>query len=196
MAKWDNIVIGIINVASQFPIERLINRNREKEFDDFQHKAKDRYATAPSAPRTIPAPQTQPEITTESNIASACVPCSLGHFSTSAGLLNEAVRFKDEGITSNEILDRIAKTLEEQNTLERVDLAPEKLQQTSGWEREIADEALQQSRKLRHRLEGIQTIEELEDAAADTASYYRTMNREWYKGRLAHMRGGQGEAEG
>lgn len=120
-------------------------------------------------------------------IATACVPCALGHFSTSAGLLNEAVRFKHEGITSNEVLDRIAKTLEEQNTLERVDLTPEKIRSAPDWERDIAEEALQQSRSLRHRLELIESIEELEQAAADTESFYKKFNREWYKRRFAHL---------
>jgi len=120
-------------------------------------------------------------------IATACVPCAVGHFSTSAGLLNEAVRFKGEGITSNEVLDRIAKALEEQNTLERVDLTPEKLQRAPEWERGIATEALEQSRKLRHSLEGITSIDELEQAASHTADYYKKLNRQWYKGRFAHL---------
>ena len=51
----------------------------------------------------------------------------------------------------------------------------------------MAEEALWQSRKLRHKLEGITSIEELEQAAADTANYYKRMNRQWYKGRLAHL---------
>ncbi|MBA7686825.1 hypothetical protein ES703_95284 [subsurface metagenome] len=113
------------------------------------------------------------------------MPCTLGHFSTTAGLLNEAVRFKGEGITSNEILDRIAKTLQELNTLERVDLTPEKIRSAPDWERDIAEEALQQSRGLRHRLETIKTIEDLEAAAADTEVYYRRLNRQWWKRRFA-----------
>jgi len=120
-------------------------------------------------------------------VATACVPCALGHFSTTAGLLNEAVRFKAEGITSNEVLDRIAKTLEELNTLERVDLTPEKIRSAPPWERQIAEEALQQSRGLRHRLETITTIEELEQAAADTEGYYRVLNRVWWKQRFAKL---------
>lgn len=124
---------------------------------------------------------------TPREIATACVPCALGHFSRSAGALNEAMRFKDEGISSNEVLDRLASVLEEQNALERFDLTPEKLQGTPAWEREIAEEALKESRKLRHRLEGIQSIEELEKAAADTAAYYKNLNRAWYRGRFSHL---------
>ncbi|MBA7568475.1 hypothetical protein ES708_10204 [subsurface metagenome] len=136
-------------------------------------------------PKTEP-PASSPHQSGE-EIATACVPCALGHFSTSAGLLNEAVRFKREGISSNEILDRIAKCLQEQNALERVDLAPEMLQNTTPWEKGLVEEALQQSRALRHKLERIKSIDELEQVAADAASYYRELNREWYKGRFSHL---------
>jgi len=121
------------------------------------------------------------------DISVACVPCAIGHFSTTAGLLNEAMRFKKEGISSNEILDRIGKALEEQNALERVDLTPENIQTTKEWERPIAEEALEESRALRHKLESIENIEDLEQAAADTGKYYKKLNREWYKGRFAHL---------
>ena len=123
----------------------------------------------------------------EETVATACVPCALGHFSTSAGTLNEAVRFKEEGMASNEILDRIAIVLKEQNTLERIDLTPEKIQKTPDWERGIAEEALTRSRNLRHRLETIETIEDLEQVAADTDGYYRTLHREWWQKRLARL---------
>jgi len=120
--------------------------------------------------------------------------CAIGHFSTSSGLLKEAVRFKGEGITSNEILDRIAGTLEEQNALEREDLSPEKIERLPEWERAIAEEALSQSRELRHKLENIQTIEELEQVAADTKRYYIKLTRQWYKGRFGKLGAERAEA--
>jgi len=120
-------------------------------------------------------------------IATACVACAVGHFSTSSGLLKEAVRFKGEGMTSNEILDRIAGALEEQNALEREDLSPEKIQRLPEWEKAIAEEALDQSRQLRHRLESIQSVDELEQAAVDTKRYYIKLNRQWYKGRFGYL---------
>jgi len=127
-----------------------------------------------------------PQTPTE-EVATACVPCALGHFSTTAGLLNEAVRFKKDGMVSNEILDRIAKCLQEQNALERVDLTPEKILSAPDWERGLVDQALQQSRNLRHRLETIETIEELEQAAADASEYYKKLHREWWQLRLAKL---------
>ena len=129
----------------------------------------------------------------KAEVATACVACAVGHFSTSSGELKEALRFKSEGITSNEILDRIAGALEEQNTLEREDLTPEKIQRLPEWEKEIAEEALTQSRQLRHKLEVIQTIDELEQLAADTRSYYLKLLRQWYRGRFSKL--GSAKAE-
>lgn len=144
----------------------------------------DRPAEAPAAAHTAAA----------EDIASGCLPCAVGHFSTSSGLLKEALRFKDRGMESNEILDRIAGVLEEQNALEREDLTPEKIRRLAEWERPIAEEALARSRQLRHRLEGIRTIEELEGLAADTRTYYLTLSRQWYKGRFGMLGADKAEA--
>jgi len=199
MANWSSIAVNILNLASQFPLEKLVHRNADKDLDDFQQKVRERNAerlTQPNLTQNAPKPTMGDSIQGAENpqengskdaIATACVPCALGHFSQSAGALNEAMRFKKDGIGSNEVLDRIASVLEEQNALERFDLTPEKLQKTPGWEKQIAEEALQQSRQLRHRLEGIQSIEELEQAAADTARFYKKINRAWYKGRFRNL---------
>jgi len=137
---------------------------------------------------------TSPEEKPAEDIATGCLPCAVSHFSTSAGLLNEAVRFKGEGMASNEILDRIAGAIEEQNSLERVDLSPVKIQHLPEWERPIAEEALAQSRQLRHKLEAIQGIDELEQIAAGTKRYYIELNRQWYKGRFSKLGAEKAEA--
>ena len=179
----------LANMLNRIPIEKVLfpPRDNTKGLEEFAASM-----TAPVAQKGAPfeqkvTPTTQePEIVIkQESIATACVPCALGHFSTTAGLLNESVRFKTEGITSNEVLDRIAKALQEQNTLERVDLTPEKIRNTPDWERDIAEGALQQSRRLRHCLETIKGFEDLERAAADTEGYYRSLNREWWKRRFA-----------
>lgn len=117
-------------------------------------------------------------------VASACVPCSINHFSTSARLLNEAVRFKKDGLTSPQVLDDISAVLGEQNALERIDLTPEKIQRLPDWEKQMAQLALDKSRELRHMLEGIQSMEELETLAAGTEEFYKYLNREWLSKRL------------
>lgn len=136
------------------------------------------------------APEVSLETSETQEIATACVPCALGHFSRSAGALEEAKRFKHEGIDSNEILDRIADVLKEQNTLERYDLTPMKLQNSPEWERELAEEALEESRQLRHLLEDFTDFKQLETAAARSATFYKRLNREWFKRRLAQRGGG------
>ena len=188
MLNWIAMAVSIVG---RLPIEKWLikPRDKTKALDELastliasqsQNKPAVSVNPTPSTQEVAPAPPKQ-------KVATACVPCALGHFSTSAGLLNEAVRFKARGITDNEILDRIAKILEEQNALERVDLTPEKILGTPEWERELAEEALRQSRGLRHRLETLTTIKELEQAAADTAVYYKRLNRQWYKERFTHL---------
>ena len=148
----------------------------------------------PQSPRpdsSVSIEETGPQ---QEAVATACVACAVGHFSTSSGLLKEAVRFKGEGMASNEILDRIAAVLEEQNALERKDLSPEKIQRLPEWEKAIAEEALDQSRQLRHSLESIQSVDELEQAAVDTKKYYIKLNRQWYRGRFSHLGAKKAEA--
>lgn len=183
-----------IDGLSRIPWERIIIRPKPEKLAEFSIPGE--VTIGKTAPQTenvgnIPQKGGQAQILASQDkvedISVACVACAIGHFSTSAGLLNEAMRFKKEGIASNEILDRIAKALEEQNALERVDLTPENIQTAKEWERPIAEKALEESRDLRHRLESIQNIEDLEQAAVDTEGYYRKLNREWYKGRFAHI---------
>jgi len=187
----------IANLAKRIPVERVLfpPRDKTKALEEFAATM-----TAPVVPQKAPPGQkmaptiTQEPDTVPQDIATGCLPCAVSHFSTSAGLLNEAVRFKHEGITSNEILDRIAGAIEEQNSLERVDLSPVKIQHLPEWERAIAEEALKQSRQLRHRLEGIQGTDELGQVAADTKRYYVKLNRQWYKGRFGHLGSRKAEA--
>lgn len=120
----------------------------------------------------------------QKDVAVACVPCGIGHFSTSAGVLNEAVRFKKEGLTSQQVLDRIAVAIKEQNALERVDLTPEKMRKLPEWEKSLAEAALLESRNLRHKLEKVSSMKELEGIAADTDEFYKKLNREWNTKRL------------
>jgi len=187
---WWTFILG---QASRVPIEKVLFRPRDevKSLEKFVATMTAPEATNKAPPEQKTAPTTtitqEPEMASKGSVATACVPCALGHFSTSTGLLNEAVRFKDEGIISNEILDRVAKVLEEQNTLERKDLTPENIQSLPPWEREIAEEALRQSRQLRHSLESFSSIGQLEKAAVDTSSFYRGLNRKWFKQRFAHL---------
>ncbi len=152
---------------------------------------------APESQKESPLPAAIPQPSEGSSlarIATACVACAVGHFSTSSGELKEALRFKGEGMTSHEVLDRIAGALEEQNALEREDLTQEKIQRLPEWEKQIAEEALTQSRQLRHRLETIQSVDELEALTADTKRYYIKLFRQWNKGRFGYLGADKAEA--
>lgn len=190
--NWVPIVNAII---AKLPIDRLFSKERSEveKLEKLKEilgssRATESQKEGVSKQKTTPTITQEPETALKQEaVATACVPCAVGHFSTSAGLLNEAVRFKGEGITSDEILNRIAIALQEQNTLERVDLAPERIESVLPWEREIAEEALNQSRSLRHRLETLSNIEQLEKAAADSERVYKKLFREWFKQRFAHL---------
>jgi len=118
------------------------------------------------------------------SVKSACLPCGIGHFSTSSALLNEAVRFKKDGLASPQVLDDIAQAIGEQNALERIDLTPAKIDLLPDWEKEMANVALEKSRELRHNLESIQNMNDLEEIAIDTEEFYKQLNRDWTMKRL------------
>ena len=176
------------NMISRVPIERFLlpQRDTTKELQEFlttlPRSEPQKEGPSEEKPTTIQEPTRLPK-----TVATACVPCALGHFSTSAGLLNEIARFKKDGITSDEVLDRVAKVQAEQNALERVDLTPENIQALPPWEKELAEDSLSQSRKLRHSLESFTSMGQLEQAAADTSFFYKELNRKWFKGRFAHL---------
>jgi hypothetical protein len=181
------------------PLRDVIRGGRErveKAGSDIRSLADELRSGLPSVTPTIqsesPLPAAVPQVSEENpseeqDIATACVACAIGHFAGAAKLLNEAIRFRDDGIESSQVLDDIAGAIGELNAMERVDLTPERLQKTPGWERAIAGEALRESRKLRHRLEGIISMEEIEKAAADTESYYKKLHRQWYRGRFSNL---------
>lgn len=127
-----------------------------------------------------------PVVGKASSIESGCVPCSLGHLSICSGIINEAMRFaRSGGIKSNEVIDRVGHCLQELNSLEREDLTPEKIIDLPPWEKELAVEALETSRATRHLLEGMNTVDDLEKAAAKTQTANTQINRKWFQHRLA-----------
>ena len=118
-------------------------------------------------------------------IATGCVPCAIGHFGTCTGLLNEAMRFaKKDGIISDEVLDRVSMCLDELNAMERVDLRSELIVDLPVWEKELANKALTGSRDLRHSLEGLSDVDDLERVVATTQTKKNDISRGWFKHRL------------
>jgi len=139
------------------------------------------YKTQPST--------TETHETKATDIATGCVPCSIGHLGACTGILNEATRFAfgEEGISSNEVVDRTGMCLDELNVMERVDLRPEMIADLPEWEKALAMEALKESRQTRHALESLSSAEQLEQIAANTQRVRKKINRSWMKYRLSHL---------
>ena len=132
------------------------------------------------SPEEFPQPVPQ-EI--KEKIATACVGCAVGHFSACTGLLNEAMRFKEGGM-SDEVVDRLNKCQDELTALERIDLTREKIAALPEWEKTLAEKALKQSRETRHKIEAIASIEDVDKITVETEKFRRELGREWFKGKL------------
>lgn len=138
----------------------------------------------------INPPVAKVEPTAAKSIATGCLPCFLGHAGTCSGLLNEAVRFSDNGLADDQVIQRINMCLDELNAMERVDLRPEMITQLSGWEKELAEKALKFSRDTRHGLEGLANggkKEDLEALAATMQTNRQDIGRTWFKSKLQNM---------
>lgn len=122
------------------------------------------------------------------DVATGCIPCAIGHVGTCSGLLNEGKRFADrDGVDSSEVIDRVNMCLDELNTMERVDLRPEKIVDLEPWEKELATMALTASRDIRHNLESIRSVSDLEKTAADTQNIRAHIGRTWFKEKMKRM---------
>jgi hypothetical protein len=96
------------------------------------------------------------------------------------------MRFKKYGLASPQVLDDIAQAIGEHNALERIDLTPAKINVLPDWEKEIAEIALEKSRELRHRLESVQNMDDLQQIAVETEEFYKYLNREWTSKRIGN----------
>ncbi len=146
-------------------------------------------SSSPSEPSPEPKAQVKEKIAPEKATAvdTGCVPCSLGHIGTCSGLLNESMRFANKEGMTDEVVDRINMCLDELNTMERVDLRPEMVENLTGWEKDLATEALTQSRTIRHGLEGVRTKEGLNSLAAETQKARRALGRKYFAAKMYSM---------
>lgn len=121
-----------------------------------------------------------------SSVATGCVPCSIGHLGTCTGLINEGMRFaRTDGIQSEEVLGRVNMCLDELNALERVDLRPEMIHGLPDWEKALAEQSLSLSRTLRHDLEGLSSVSQLEEIAAKLQTTRQEIGQSWMRQRLS-----------
>lgn len=121
----------------------------------------------------------------KAEVATACIPCAIGHYGTCTGLLNEAMRFaKKDGVADREVITRVQMCLAELNAMERVDLRPEMTINLPPFEKQLADRALVSSRKTRHTLEELATADDLERAAATLQTTSNDIGTAWYQHRI------------
>ena len=116
-------------------------------------------------------------IETGAKEGTACDICSMEHFDVASGALAEALRFaRNEGLGSKEAIKRIRQANQELNMAERIDLAPEEVIKLPSDEQEVAHWALPQSRNLRHSINSMITVEDLERTAAQAANVADTFS--------------------
>jgi hypothetical protein len=160
-------------------------------FEDLEAEVQRLWASeTPKAPLKVEVFQSGTPATSEkiTGVATSCVPCSIGHLGTCTGLLNEAMRFaRNDGIDSEEVINRVNMCVDELNALERVDLRPELIYGLPDWEKTLAEEALELSRTVRHGLEGLSNVPDLEGIAAKTQGTRQEIGKTWFRERLRRM---------
>lgn len=127
------------------------------------------------------------------DIATACLPCTGSHLHACVGLLNEAVRFARKDGINLEVIKRIDNCLGEIVAAERIDLTPEAIVNLPAKEKEIANEAAIRLREIRHGLENISGLDELEQIAALAQEIQHKVTYQWFQSKLASKEKGQSE---
>lgn len=118
----------------------------------------------------------------------ACIPCVNNHFSVCSGLISdEALRMARRKGIGDEEIRRINKCLDQLNAMEREDLAIENIKGLSEWERDLAIYAQNESAGIRHTLESLTSVDDLEIAAIKINKARNKIGGEYFKKKLSNM---------
>lgn len=118
----------------------------------------------------------------------ACIPCVNGHFSVCSGLISdEAIRMARRHGIGDEEISRINKCLDQLNAMEREDLAVDKLDKLPQWEKDLAIYAQSESASIRHSLETLTSVDDLETVALKIKSTRMKIGQVFFKEKLSHM---------
>jgi hypothetical protein len=127
-------------------------------------------------------PPVSPQKTPEAPKGTGCVPCTSDHLSTCSGALSEALRFaRTRGFEDPEVQGRLALCVDELNIWERVDAAPEKIAALPAPEKEFLHRWLPRGRDLRHQVNEVGALQDLEGAAASAQQQSREARTEMRK---------------
>lgn len=141
-----------------------------RQTDGGQDDRPDSLATRPnSSPQGLAAHQ-------GGGIGQACLPCTRAHLITVRGTLKEALRFalgEEEGVNHPEVTERLDAAAEELTVMERFDLSPEKIANTTPEERVVINQLLPRLRNMRQQLlNGVDSPEHLQELASSVGEIY------------------------
>jgi len=171
------------NLVARVPVERILlpPRDNTGELEKFYQSltsAQTEKEAAPPVKTTVTTqePAKSPDyapakptgqIKITSKAGTGCRPCTSDHLATCAGALGEALRFaRTDGVNSDDIQQRIALCAEELNIWERWDAAPKSFTDLSDQDKDFLRRWLPRGRGLRHQVNQIETLGDLEKAAA------------------------------
>lgn len=175
-------------------------RDAIKRSEDMASSARElaeRLPTTSSPPQTVNAPESSNLAPLEGNLTEAvqaaprpqqiqktsrgkeCRPCTSDHFATCAGVLEEALRFaRADGLENDEVVERVALCAEQMNAWERWDAAPESFEDLAEEDKAFLRQWLPKGRSFRHRLNSIQSMEDLERVAAEAHRLHLNARKE------------------
>jgi len=168
--NWANFLSSL---AARVPVERILlpPRDNTKELEKFYHglvsAESQKQAASEEKMTTIPIAEKSFDKPIVAKAGTGCRSCTADHLATCAGSLAEALRFaRGDGIQSAEVQERIALCAEELNIWERRDATPKSFVELPEQDKDFLRRWLPKGRGLRHQLNDIQTIEDLEKTAA------------------------------
>ena len=168
--NWANFLSSL---AARVPVERILlpPRDNTKELEKFYHglvsTESQKEAAFGEKMTTIPSTEKSFDKPIVAKAGTGCRSCTADHLATCAGSLSEALRFaRGDGIQSSEVQERIALCAEELNIWERRDATPKSFVELPEQDKDFLRRWLPKGRGLRHQLNDIQTIEDLEKTAA------------------------------
>jgi hypothetical protein len=171
-------IVQIINVLAKFiPPPSAPKADYSELMKALPDYSKMLPAGAPVVFQEGPRPSANPQVLTidaspkkveRKEVATSCLACSRSHLTTVAGALDEAMRFaRKEGVSSPEVIERIDTAEREINIMERLDLSPEKIQNSPKEEQDFIRPFMNTIRELRQNIGLIRSVDQLEKVAAD-----------------------------
>ena len=168
---WTNFLSGLV---ARVPVEKILlpPPDHTGELEKFYHslasaESPKQAASEEKTATTIPTTEKPFDKPIVAKAGTGCRSCTADHLATCAGSLAEALRFaRGDGIQSAEVQERIALCAEELNIWERRDATPRSFVELPEPDKDFLRRWLPRGRGLRHQLNDIHTIEDLEKTAA------------------------------